>query len=93
MNNEEWLHKFEKWLDENPLPDIDDRYLLNILNFISKGGGYTELMTEKNIELLFNEANKRKLKHKHALKQLKEAFREKLYYECQVAEHWCDYID
>ena len=85
------------WYDVNlkayTLQDIDDRYLLNILNFISRGGGYTDLMTEKNIELLFNEANKRKLKHKHTLKQLKEAFREKLSYECQVVEDWWSYLD
>lgn len=85
------------WYDVNynayTLQDIDDRYLLNILNFISKGGGYTELMTEKNIEKLFKEANRRKLKHNHTLKQLKEAFREKLSYECQVIEAWWDYID
>lgn len=85
------------WYDCNfkayTLQDIDDRYLLNILNFISRGGGHIYLMTEKNIELLFNEANRRKLKHNHTLEQLKEAYRYKLSYENQVVEDWWNYID
>lgn len=24
MNNEEWLRKFEKWLEDNPLPELKD---------------------------------------------------------------------
>jgi hypothetical protein len=85
------------WYDCNfkgyTLQDIDDRYLLNILNFISRGGGHADLMSENNIKKLFNEANKRKLKHNHTLEQLKEAYRDKLSYECQVVEDWWNYID
>lgn len=73
------------WCDRNhrywTLKEIDDRYLLNILRFISNGGGYTEAMNEKNITALFKEANKRKLKHNLKLKDLIIAFHTKCAFE------------
>ena len=88
------------WCDINKneyeLKDIDDRYLFNILRFISNGGGYTEFLDDTKIEKLFNEAKKRNIKHNFTIEQLIDAFHEKLSYECQEnwwEEKWWDYID
>lgn len=81
------------WCDKNyktyTLKEIDDRYLLNILKFISNGGGYTEFMSEKTITLLFNEAKKRGIKHNYELEQLISAYYQKLSDE----EYWWEFMD
>jgi hypothetical protein len=80
------------WCDINgnkyTLEQIDDRYLLNILSFINKGGGYTDFMSDSKITKLFKEANKRMLKHNLKLNQLKEAYHEKLSWVCQTEDWW-----
>ena len=76
------------WCDRNhkylTLEEIDNKYLLNILNFILRGGGYVDEMSEESIKRLFNEANKRKLKHKFKLKQLLDMFYYKVEHEGMI---------
>lgn len=59
------------WVDreqnELTMDQISDRYLLNILGFLERGGGYTHFLDEDKIRALFSEANKRGLKHNHDL--------------------------
>lgn len=73
------------WCDVNnnkyTLKEIDDRYLLNILRFISRGGGYKDFLDEGKIRKLYNEANRRKIKHNLKLVDLISAYYEKVYYE------------
>lgn len=70
------------WVDINKnkftLAQIDDRYLLNILNFIKKGGGYVNYMNDERITKLYKEAKRRKLKFDFKLKELIDAYHEKL---------------
>lgn len=73
------------WVDINgkeySIEEINDRYLLNILKFISRGGGYTYFMSDEMITKLYKEANRRKLKHSLKLKDLIIAFHTKCAFE------------
>jgi hypothetical protein len=73
------------WVDingkEDAIEEIDDRYLLNILKFISRGGGYTCFMSDEIITKLYKEADRRKLKHSLKLKDLTIAFHTKCAFE------------
>ena len=62
------------------LQDIDDRYLYNILRFISRGGGYVDFLDDEKITALYNEAKKRKIKHNFKLECLIDRFHEKVNY-------------
>lgn len=59
------------WMDINRksyyMEQISDEYLLNIIKFVSKGGGYLNFLTEKKIRNLFREADIRGLKHECSL--------------------------
>lgn len=59
------------WIDINTreykLCNITDSHLLNILNFITRGGGYDSFMSVEVIERLYNEAIKRELKPHYSL--------------------------
>lgn len=54
------------WYDKQHNPHdirvISDRYLLNIVRHVSKGGGYD--VSDELIRAIFEEANRRNLKHK-----------------------------
>ena len=84
MRNADWKDYDQDyvWCDKNgkfyTLEDINNRYLLAILNFIYNGGGYINIMNEENISKLYNEAIKRELKPKHKLKDIIEAYKEKV---------------
>lgn len=86
------MEKNYVWQDINyrkyKLQEIDDRYLYNILKFISNGGGNIEFLDDAKIETLFNEAQKRKIKHNFTLEQLISAFHERLSYECLIEDWW-----
>lgn len=45
------------------MEQIDDKYLLNILGFLCKGGGCIAYTDDDNIFKLFSEANRRGLTH------------------------------
>jgi hypothetical protein len=59
------------WIDRNykeySMDEILDSHLLNILRFMCKGGGYSYFLTTEKIINLFDEANKRNLKHSNKL--------------------------
>ena len=82
LRNADWDADAYVWEDINgnfyAIDDIDNRYLFNILRFISNGGGYVDFLDDDKIAKLFNEANKRKIKHSFTLQQLKNAFHDKL---------------
>lgn len=81
------------WCDRDynyyTLEEIDDKYLLNILKFLSNGGGYSSKLSEEKIRKLFNEAKKRKLKCNYKLNDLINTFHQKCYYEeIRSFEYW-----
>lgn len=82
MNSMDYDSEDYVWEDINgnfyTLQDIDDRYLLNILRFIRKGGGYIDFLDEDKIKKLYEEARKRKLKFNILLDELINAFYEKV---------------
>ena len=86
------MRKDKVWCDINgneyTLEEIDNKYLFNILRFISNGGGYVDFLDDSKIEKLYNEANRRKINHKFKLEDLINAFHEKLSYECQIEDWW-----
>ena len=43
--------------------EISDRYLINILKFVSSGRGHLWFLDENIIDSLFKEADKRNIKH------------------------------
>lgn len=59
------------WVDTNynelGMKSISDRYLLNILRFIEDGRGWTSFLTNEKIQNLFNEADRRELKHEFSV--------------------------
>lgn len=67
------------------LDKISDKYLINILNFIAKGGGFVDYITENNIKLLCEEAKKRKLNitDNFVQKCQESAYRKRLLYDIQ----------
>lgn len=77
------MNKNYVWCDRNynyyTLEDIDDRYLLNILKFISNGGGYVYNINANNIRSLYEEASRRNLKHNYDLRDLLLAYYQKKY--------------
>lgn len=60
---------------------ISDRYLKNILRFLCNGGGYHDYLDEDKITKLFNEADKREIKHPYKLKDAIHAYRDIEIYE------------
>lgn len=64
--------------DEFKMNEIDDKYLINILSFLCRGGGFTDFLTDEKIEALFEEANKRGMKHHHDVKKALEIFRDRV---------------
>lgn len=62
------------WIDvdnnEYSLSDISDEHLLNILNFINRGGGYDSFVTVPVVGNLYSEAIERGLKPKYKLRQI-----------------------
>lgn len=84
LSVEEAVEEFA-WMNVNyqefKMHEIDDRYLLNILSFLCRGGGYTDFLTDDKIEALFEEAKKRGLNHRHDVKQALQLFREKMMME------------
>lgn len=65
MENKDTSTELAVWADregnEYTLSQIDNRYLKNIINFISKGGGDAYFMTEAKVVDLYYEAIRRKV--------------------------------
>lgn len=55
-----WMNVEQKRFMMN---EIDDAYLLKILEFMCHGGGFMHFLTESKINALFDEAEKRGIKH------------------------------
>lgn len=59
------------WIDahgiEYRMDDIDNEYLINILGFVCRGGGYAHVVTVENVINLFRESYKRGLNHSNSL--------------------------
>lgn len=59
------------WVDirnkKHSMDELSDEYLLNILELICNGGGWAHFVTNEKIIDLFNEADRRGLKHKNSL--------------------------
>jgi len=71
--------------------DISDRYLLNILRFIEKGGGYSWFLDREIIDRLFEEADKRGLDHGANKNRAVKNLIEKSMYEETLEMHWVDW--
>lgn len=56
------------------LDEIDDAYLLKILEFMCHGGGFMHFLTDTKIEALFEEAEKRGLEHTFIRKEALQMF-------------------
>lgn len=56
-----WIDKDRK---EYLMRDIQDSHLLNILRFMCRGNGHLWFLTETRIRSLFDEADRRGLKHR-----------------------------
>lgn len=69
-----WEDKDKKGLDST---QIDNRYLLNIIKFISSGGGDLSFISEDKIDDIYDEALVRGLKPKQKRSELKMAYRNK----------------
>lgn len=74
MDNIVWI---DKNYNEYKMNEISDRYLLNIINFMGRGGGRTDFLTPKRIEDLFFEARKRDLSHNISMIETIEKLRDK----------------
>lgn len=90
MDTDDWDNDEYVWADVNgkcyTINDIDDRYLLNILKFIARGGGYTDFLNNDRIKKIYYEAKKRNIKHKFSLAELQGAINFKIECECQNQE-------
>ncbi|MGV4321181.1 hypothetical protein [Bacillus mojavensis] len=64
MNTYAWVDRDYKYYQ---MEEISDRYLLNILKFMCRGGGYTSFLSHERIENLFKEADRRGLNHGYDL--------------------------
>jgi hypothetical protein len=75
------VEKETAWIDRNykhyHMSEIEDGHLINILGFMTRGGGYAHFLTNSKIKALFNEANKRGLSHEHSLNKAIEMREEK----------------
>lgn len=62
------------WIDKQgnyyAKEEIDDNYLTNIVNFIAKGGGFTDFLTRDKIKEIYDEAQNRGLEIDKTLEQL-----------------------
>jgi len=73
LENAAWVN-----IEHKPytMAEITDEYLLNILAFLCRGGGYKYFVTPEKIKALFKEAKTRGLKHDskqtNALEALKQ---------------------
>lgn len=69
------------WIDKDyntySVEQISDRYLKNILRFICNGGGHVGMMNEQQIKTLFDEAEKRGIKHPYRLHSAIDAYHTK----------------
>lgn len=74
MDNIVWI---DKNYNEYRMDEISDRHLLNIINFMGRGGGHVDFLTPKRIEDLFFEARKRGLDHNVSMIETIEELREK----------------
>jgi len=92
MNTDDWDNDEYVWADINgkcyTIDEIDDRYLLNILKFIARGGGYTDFLDDDRIKKLYYEAKKRKIKHGLKLAELQSALAFKIECECDRPDMW-----
>lgn len=79
--NREYYYKNPVWVNVElkrlNLGEIDDRYLLNILEFLVGGGGYIIYLSKEVIKVLFEEAEYRGLEHKNSLKDALKAYERK----------------
>jgi len=70
------------WVDRDynkyTLEEISNRYLMNILRFLCRGGGYTDYLDKDKIQTLFDEAEKRGIKHTIDIKDAFDAFETKI---------------
>lgn len=75
-NEVAWIDKEGK---EYRMRDIQDSHLLNILRFVCRGKGHSWFLTESKIRSLFEEADRRGLKHRYnihdALYEMRSQFR------------------
>ena len=67
------------WVDragtQFTLRDISDDYLINIIGFVVRGGGYREYRTLSNIQTIYDEAINRGLKPIFSWKEVEESIR------------------
>lgn len=73
-NEVAWIDKDKR---EYRMRDIQDSHLLNILRFICRGNGDPSFVTDDRIRALFDEADRRKLKHFSNLSVAIRAMRDK----------------
>lgn len=57
-----WIDRFYK---NYQMDEISDSHLLNILGFMCNGGGHAHFLTVEKIKNLFDEADRRNLRHKN----------------------------
>lgn len=71
------MEKEIAWVDKNyntlAMDEIDDRYLLVIIRFMSNGGGHISFLTQDKVEALFGEADRRGLSHDYRVDVALEA--------------------
>ena len=63
-NNYAWVNRRHRHIQMN---EIGNGYLLNLIGFVTKGGGYSNHVNPNVIKNLFNEAEVRGLKHDNNL--------------------------
>lgn len=86
-----WIDKYDKKYKSS---DVSDRHLLNIINYITKGGGYLFFLNHQVIDDIYDEAIIRGLKPKHRRSELKDKYDERMSeYEYALLEsvnqeHW-----
>lgn len=91
MNSIFWIDKQDKKYKSN---DVTDRHLLNIINYIAKGGGYLYFLSERVIDDIYDEALLRGLKPAYRRSELKSKYDERIAdYELALEEevnqqHW-----
>lgn len=64
MNTYAWVDRDYKYYR---MDEISDRYLLNILKFLCRGGGYLSFLSQERIVNLFRESDRRGLNHEYDL--------------------------
>lgn len=86
-----WIDKEDRKYKAN---EISDSHLINIINYIAKGGGYLFFLSERVIDDIYDEAITRGLKPKFRRSELKAKYDERMadyeyaLVESVYQEHW-----